>query len=292
MLKRIFALLIVALSLVGVNIVGAQGSKPQIPAQLPDLKGREVIAVSAYDYTPLTFTVTDPATSAPKAVGMEIEVWQEICLRLNCKLTWKTAQWDGMIVAINQKQYDVGMDGISITDDRKKQVDFSDAYLSVEQHFLVRADEKDFKDQASFVANKKLTIGVQAGTSGFFSASYILGLKENETSDRLKFYANFGISVQALLAGDIDAVIADDTAGRGYIGANAGKLQLLPETLSSDTLGFIFPQGSDLVAPVNAALKSMKEDGFLAYEQLKWFYLYDPNVDVPGAATPAATVAS
>ncbi len=288
MIKRIAALLIVAISLVGVNIAGAQsGTKPQIPAELPDLKGREVVAVTAQDYTPLTFV----DTKTNKGVGMEIEVWDEICVRLNCKLTWKIAAWDGMIVAINQKQYDVGMDGISITDDRKKQVDFSDPYLGVQQHFLVRADEKDFTDKASFVANKKLKIGAQAGTSGYFTAADILGLKDNETSDRIVFYANFGISVQALLTGDIDAVIADDTAGRGYVGANAGKLKVLDEVLSSDSLGFIFPQGSDLVAPVNAALKSMKDDGFLAYEQNKWFFLYDPNVDVPSAATPAATAA-
>lgn len=283
MIKRTLALIVAAFSLVAVSMVGAQGGKPEIPAHLPDLKGREVVAVTAQDYTPLTFV----DTTTNKGVGMEIEIWDEICLRLNCKLTWKVAAWDGMIVAINQKQYDVGMDGISITDERKKQVDFSDEYLAIEQHFLVRSDESGFKDKASFVANKALKIGAQAGTSGYFTAADMLGLKENETSDRIVFYSNFGISVQALLNKDVDAVIGDSTAGRGYIGANAGKLKMLDEVLSSDSLGFIFPQGSDLVAPVNAALKSMKDDGFLAYEQNKWFFLYDPSVDVPAAATPA-----
>src|SRR5258706_6961940 len=114
-----------------------------------------------------------------------------------------------MIVAINQKQYDVGMDGISITDDRKKQVDFSDPYLGVQQHFLVRADEKDFTDKASFVANKKLKIGAQAGTSRYFTAAGILGLNDNETSYRIDFYANLWISVQGLLTLGIDVVISD-----------------------------------------------------------------------------------
>jgi polar amino acid transport system substrate-binding protein len=99
-------------------------------------------------------------------------------------------------------------------------------------------------------------------------------------------YDNFGISVQALLKKDIDAVITDVAAGRGFVGANAGKLKLLDETLSSDPLGFIFPKGSDLVVPVNAALKAMKDDGYLAYDENKWFYLYQPS---PQPATPAAT---
>ena len=272
--RQLSALLVTAFALVTMMslmpAVHAQG--PTIPAQLPDLKGREVIAVTAQDYPPLTFVDVKG-----KGVGMEIEIWGEICLRLNCKLTWKVGSWDSMITAINQKQYDVGMDGISITDERKKQVDFSDAYLTVEQRFLVRADENRFVTGKDFAANKDLKIGAQSGTSGFYTATGLLGLKEGETSPRLVLYENFGISAQALLKKDIDAVITDVAAGRGFIGANAGKLKLLDETLSSDPLGFIFPMGSDLVAPVNAALKSMKEDGYLAYQENKWFFLYQPS---------------
>src|SRR5438132_12308768 len=132
--KRVFALLFAVLV---TTLSAARAQAPQIPADLPDLKGREVIAVTAQDYFPLTYV--DPKG---KGVGMEIEMWEEICKRLNCKLNWKVAAWDGMITAINQKQYDVGMDGISITDERKQQVDFSDPYMQVEQRFLVRADEK------------------------------------------------------------------------------------------------------------------------------------------------------
>jgi ABC-type amino acid transport substrate-binding protein len=280
--RRLSALLVTAFALITMMSLmpAARAQGPTIPAQLPDLKGREVIAVTAQDYPPLTFVDVKG-----KGVGMEIEIWGEICLRLNCKLTWKVASWDGMITAINQKQYDVGMDGISITDERKKQVDFSDAYLTVEQRFLVRADENRFTTGKEFVANKDLKIGAQSGTSGYYTASDLLGLKEGETSPRLVLYENFGISVQALLKKDIDAVITDVAAGRGFIGANAGKLKLLDEVLSSDPLGFIFPKGSDLVAPVNAALQSMKEDGYLAYEENKWFYLYQPSPQPAAAAT-------
>ncbi len=281
--RRLFTLLVMMFVLAAMlPVARAQG--PTIPAQLPDLNGREVVAVTAQDYPPLTFVA-----ASGKGVGMEIDIWGEICLRLNCRLTWKTAAWDGMITAINQKQYDVGMDGISITDERKQQVDFSDPYLTVQQRFLVRSDESRFTTGKDFVANKDLKIGAQAGTSGFYTAASLLGLKENETSPRLVLYDNFGISVQALLSKDIDAVITDVAAGRGFVGANAGKLKLLDETLSSDPLGFIFPKSSDLVAPVNAALKSMKDDGYLAYDENKWFFLYQPS---PQPATPAATEAA
>src|SRR5690242_3620612 len=95
--RRLFTLLVMVFVLAAMlPVARAQG--PTIPAQLPDLNGREVVAVTAQDYPPLTF-----AAANGKGVGMEIDIWGEICIRLNCKLTWKTAAWDGMITAINQK---------------------------------------------------------------------------------------------------------------------------------------------------------------------------------------------
>jgi ABC-type amino acid transport substrate-binding protein len=284
--KRLLFTVLAVLTLVTtVSTMRAQG--PQIPADLPDLAGREVVAVTAQDYFPLTYV-----DAKGRGVGMEIEMWEEICKRLNCKLTWKVAAWDGMITAINQKQYDLGMDGISITDERKQQVDFSDPYMTVEQKFLVRADEKRFTDSKSFGADQALKIGSQAGTSGFYTAAGLLNLKDGETSPRLVLYENFGISVQALLAGDVDAVITDVASGRGFVGASAGKLTILDETLSTDPLGYIFPKGSDLVAPVNAALKSMREDGYLAYLENKWFFLVGSNAQPSSGASAEATAAA
>ena len=83
--------------------------------------------------------------------------------------------------------------------------------------------------------------------------------------------------MQALLSGDIDAVIIDETAGQGYIGENAEDLKLVGPSLSSDQLGFIFPLGSDLVEPVNLALQSMMADGFLQGVNAKFF---GPDFDV------------
>jgi len=284
--RVISAALVIASAGTTLLTVHAQG----ITAPLPDLKGRNVVVVTAQDYVPLTFV--DAKSGIP--TGMEYELWRELCIRLNCTITFKAAAWDGMIAAVNQKQYDVGMDGISITDERKSQVDFSDSYLTITEKFLVRANQKDFTDSKSFGANPKLKIGAQAGTSGYYSALDILGIKDGDKSDRLVLYNDFGLSVQGLLSGDVDAVISDVAAGRGYIGANAGKLQLLDETLSSDSLGFMFPKGSDLVKPVNAALAAMKTDGYLTYLNNKWFFLFNPGPDAAGnpLVTPAATSAA
>jgi ABC-type amino acid transport substrate-binding protein len=89
-------------------------------------------------------------------------------------------------------------------------------------------------------------------------------------------YDSFSLAVEALMKGDVDAVVTDAVSGAGYIGVNAGKLKLLDETISTDPLGFIFPKGSDLVAPINAALASMRYDGYMKYLENKWFFIFQP----------------
>ncbi len=186
-------------------------------------------------YTPLNFV--DPATG--KAVGWEYDAINEICRRLNCTVDWKLSSWDAMIPAVKDGQFDVGMDGITINDERKAQVDFSDPYMTSQQFMLVRAGEDRFTDAKAFGANEKLLIGAQAGTTNFYSAVYNV-LDGDEKNPRIKLFETFGASVQALLSGDVDMVLTDAASGRGYVGANPDKLKIVGDTLGSEDFGFIF----------------------------------------------------
>jgi polar amino acid transport system substrate-binding protein len=239
-------------------------------AKLPDLKGRPIRAVTENAFTPLNFV--DPKTG--KAGGWEYDAVNEIGRRLNAKVTWNITSWDTMIQAVRDGQFDVGMDGISITDDRKKQVAFSDPYLVSQQFMLVRKDETRFTGAADFGANPKLLIGSQAGTTNFYVAVYNV-LDGKEDNPRIKLFETFGATVQALLAGDVDCVLMDASSSRGYIGANPDKLKLVGDALGTDSYGFIFKLGSDLVAPFNAAIAAMKADGTLDKLTNKWFYEYN-----------------
>src|SRR5690349_9056222 len=143
LMKLLQTILIAAASLgLATGLAGAAG--------LPDLGGRKVLAVTENAYTPLNFA--DPKTG--EGIGWEYDAFNEIGKRLNLKVEWKQASWDTMIEAVRNGQFDVGMDGITITDERKKQVDFSDPYMVSQQFMLVRADEKRFTDAKSFGANK------------------------------------------------------------------------------------------------------------------------------------------
>lgn len=266
---------VLAAALAALTFAGCAPSAPapaagKAAAGLPDLNGRVIKAVTENAYTPLNFV--DPKTG--QAVGWEYDAVNEIGRRLNAKIEWNVSSWDTMIQAVRSAQFDVGMDGITITDERKAQVDFSDSYLTSQQFMLVRGDETRFADEKAFAADSKLLIGAQAGTTNFYVAVYNV-LDGDEKNPRIKLFETFGASVQALLAGDVDMVLLDKASSQGYIGANAGKLKLIGGPLGTEDFGFIFTPKSDLVVPFNAALKSMKDDGFLDALSQKWFYEYN-----------------
>jgi polar amino acid transport system substrate-binding protein len=238
-------------------------------AELPDLGGRTVRAVTENAYTPLNFA--DPKTG--QGIGWEYDAFIEIAKRLNLKVDWNLASWETMIQAVREGQFDVGMDGITITDERKKQVDFSEPYMVSEQFMLVRADEDRFSDTKTFAENEELLIGAQAGTTNFYTAVNNV-LDGNEQNPRIKLFDTFGASVQALKAGDVDLVLMDKTSAAGYIGASPGAFKIVGEPLGREKFGFIFTPGSDLVESVNAAIRSMQEDGTIEALNRKWFYEY------------------
>jgi polar amino acid transport system substrate-binding protein len=243
-------------------------ASPALAADLPDLKGREVVIVTENAYPPLQFVGKDGT-----AIGWEYDALAEIAKRLNITVKYENTSWEAMIPAVSEGQYDMGMTGITITDERKEKVDFSAPYMRSESVMLVRGDEARFADAKSFGANADLLIGAQAGTTPFYTAVYNV-LDGNEQNPRIKLFETFGASVEALKAGDVDLVLTDGTAGQGYVANSEGKLKIVGEPLGAEDFGFIFPKGSDLVAPMNAAIDSLKADGTFEALNKKWFLDY------------------
>ncbi|WP_223477447.1 transporter substrate-binding domain-containing protein [Oricola indica] len=236
---------------------------------LPDLGGRTVVIVTENAYPPLQFV--DPKTG--DAIGWEYDAVAEIAKRLNFTAEYQNTSWDAMIQAVSDGQYDMGMTGITITEERGEKVDFSDPYMRSEMHMLVRADEERFTDAASFNAFEDGLVGAQAGTTPFYVAVYDV-LDGDEGNARIKLFETFGASVQALRTGDVDLVLTDGTAGQGYVESSGGALKMIGEPLGTEDFGFIFPKGSDLVAPINAAIAALKADGTFDALNKKWFLDY------------------
>jgi polar amino acid transport system substrate-binding protein len=250
---------------------GASASVPCSEAEIgetdgaPDLNGCVLRVAVENAYQPFNFIDTETG----EAVGYDYDIFAEVCARINCQPEFVETSWDAMVAVMGGEgsfdTYDVGADGITITEERAQHVDFSIPYITSSQVLLVRIDEERFTEPEEFAADPDLLIATQLGTTNYDAAVALVG------EDRVIAQDQFGTAVQALINGDVDAVMIDNVAGLGYVGVNADKLKLTGEAVQSEELGFIFGKGSPLVEPVNWALESMQADGKLDELFQKWF---------------------
>jgi len=244
----------------------AMTSTTEAMADLPDLEGRTVTVGVENAYLPFNFILAGET----EGQGWDYDAWTDICERLNCVPEFVEAAWPAVIDQVAQGEFDTAADGISITDERKEIVDFSDPYMVVEQKFIKQIGDDRFAT-ADDVINSDAVVATQVGTTNFELAAELVG------EDRIQAFDQFGLAIQALIAGDVDVVIIDDAAGLGYIGENADQIETIDDPLQSDPLGFIYPQGSELVDPVNQAIQAMRDDGTMEELGRTWF---GPDFDV------------
>jgi len=278
----LWLMLMVLMTVVSVSM--AQEETPE-PIELPDLEGRVITVAVENVYPPFNFLTDDD-----EVMGWDYDVMAEICERLNCVAELIETSWDGMIIAVSTGELDMAANGITITDERKEIVDFSDGYVTLTQVFLVRADDDRFTTIEEFLADESLFIGVNPATTNYDTAVALLG--DDENSPRL-LVMDQDVAVQALLAGDVDAVVVDGLVGERYVESYPDDLALIDEEITApEELGFVFPLGSDLVEPINLALESMRQDGTLDDLNAYWFggeYLLEEETDgeeVEPATTP------
>ena len=169
-----------------------------------------------------------------------------------------------MIAAVSAGEYDLAADGIAYSPSRAELVVFSDFYGVVWQRILTRLDEARFASAAEFVAGD-FVFGVLVNSTEHVAAAELVD------DTRIAVYASAEAAAAGLVAGEVDAVIFDELAGYGYTGIHADQTRVLEDIVTVEELGFIFPQGSDLVEPINAALESMMADGSLQAINDKWF---------------------
>jgi polar amino acid transport system substrate-binding protein len=269
-MKHASLLVLMGLVITSLVLNACVGNVPSTPTTLPagaitmpDLAGREITA--AVDPSYLPFSYICPNAEEPK--GWDFDALSEICQRLNCKVKALNAQeiaWFDLITAVSNGQFDVAGDGTTITDARKRILDFSDGYMEVDQILMVNSAETRITMDA-IKNDPSFKIGTQIATTNYDEAVKLAG------KDRVLAFDTFDQAVAGLISGKVDAVVMDDIAGKSYLAMNPGKVKLLPQVLVKDQLGFIFPKGSKLVGPFNIALAQMRIDGTLDRLAQKWF---------------------
>jgi phosphate/phosphite/phosphonate ABC transporter binding protein len=243
--------------------------EPEEEMMLPDLGGRVITVAVENAYIPFNFE----ALATGEVAGWDYDFIDEACARLNCVPEYIEFGWDTMIASVADGQFDMAADGITITEERAQQVDYSDGYVSIDQRLLVRADDDRFESAEELAADPDTLLAEQVGTTNYNAALQFV------PEDRIIATDTFPLAIEALRAGDVDGVIIDEVAGLGYVGVYADEFKLVGPSISFDELGFIFPKGSDLVEPFNAVLAEMEADGFLEEINAKWFVMSQDDIE-------------
>lgn len=227
---------------------------------LPDLGGCEFTFAVENAYLP--FNYIDAETG--EALGWDYDVFNHMGELMNFTPVYVPTAWDGMIQATADGQFMIAGDGITITSERDEIVDFSNGYINLTQKVLIAADNSMVMS-IDDLKSGDYTVAVQKGTTNYEFAVAELG------EDKVKAFDTFDFAIAAVISGDADASIIDETAGLGYMGANKDKVKLVGGDLTSEQLGFAFPNGSPLVDVVNQGLAAMSDSGKLGEINAKFF---------------------
>lgn len=182
-----------------------------------------------------------------EVVGIEVDILKKVAEKMGMELDLQQMDFDSVIPGVQAGKFDVGMSGITVTDKRKENVDFSSVYFMAAQAIVVTADS-GITGKADLEGKK---VSVQTGTT---AEEYCMG----NGYEVLAFTAN-NDAAAALTAGKVDAWVVDNEVALAM--APELGLTVLDEAMTSEPYAFAFQKGSELVAPFNEALDALLADG-------------------------------
>lgn len=219
----------------------------------------QLTVCSDMPYEPFEFQNEDGETE-----GFDYDVVSAMGEQLGVEVEFVTTPFDGIIAAMGGGSCDMIASAMTITDERAEQVDFTEAYFDADQSLLVLTENED--TYATLDDLTDATIGVQSGTTGSTYAT------ENQPEgSTIKEFATGAEMFPALVSGEIDAAL-QDLPVNAYRATTAPDEFVVTETFSTgEQYGFAVPKDSPLLAPLDAALAAIRDDGTYDEVYATWF---------------------
>jgi polar amino acid transport system substrate-binding protein len=241
--------------------------------------GKKVIVVG----TEPTFEPFEYRDESNQIIGFDIDLVRAIAQKQGLEVEFKDFPFDSLIPALNSGQIDMIASGLSITDERRQTIDFSDPYIEAGLALAVRSDEQAIRSAKDL---KGRIAAVQRGSTG---AQHAEKLKADGILSEVKNYPTVPLAMMELTRGGADVVISDRPTSEAYIARQGQGLKLLDETLVSDSYGFGFRKGNaDLQQKINQGLAQVRGEGLI--DQLKARYFKgEAKAEAPAAPPPGVT---
>ena len=209
--------------------------------------GKLVMATNA-EFAPYEFK------DEGEIVGFDVDMMQAVCDILGKELVIDDMAFDSIIAAVDSGKADVGVAGMTVTEDRLKNVNFTDSYTQASQVIIVRGISTDLTGK---------TIGVQMGTTGMTYAESVEGAKVEK-------YNKGADAIEALKQGKVDFVLIDSSPAKYFVSKNP-DLSIAPKPFAVEKYACAIKKGNDeLTQQVNDALAQLRENGTLTSIEQNW----------------------
>jgi polar amino acid transport system substrate-binding protein len=219
-----------------------------------------------------TITVATDATWPPmefvdakkNIVGFDIDFLRAVAKETGFKVTFKNTAWDGIFAGIAAGKYDAIISSVTITDERKKTMDFSEPYINAGQILVVPKKENSVKKIADLAGKK---VGAQIGTTGAMEVKKASGVE-------LKTYDEIGLAFEDMAAGRVSAVVCDTPVAANFALQRKEykeKFKIVGKPFTEEFYGIVVKKGDkELLGVINKGIKLVKSKGLNKAIEKKW----------------------
>ena len=213
----------------------------------------------ATDATYPPFETVDETSK--ELVGFDIELIKAVAAEAGIQYELVNVNFDPLLAGTAQCQYDAAISAITITDERKKSMSFSDGYINAGQIVTINKATTEIKTVADLKGKK---IGVQLATTGAIEAAKIEGAE-------VKTYDTVDLAFLDLVNRQVDAVVADYPTSLAFVKQNADKIVTTGEPFTEEKYGIaVCQKNTELLEKINIALKAVIEKGTVKELEAKW----------------------
>lgn len=244
-MKKIIALVMALVLTVGIFTLAGCGAKKEEKTTL-------IMATNA-SFPPYEFKDGD------NFAGIDVEIAGLIAEKLGLELVINDVDFGSIIGGVQTGKFDMGMAGMTVTDERKKSVDFTDSYATGIQSVIVK-EGSAIKTVDDLKGDGSMKIGVQQDTTGDIYASDTVENGGYGEANVIR-YKTGNDAVQGLVAGKVNAVIIDNEPAKSYVSNNKGLVILDTAYAKEDYAICISKDNPELLEKVNKALNELKADG-------------------------------
>ena len=242
-MKKIMAMMLTAALTVSMAAVAVSAGE----AELTTVEEGELHMATNAAFPPYEMTSDDGGFE-----GIDVEIAGAIAEKLGLELVVDDMDFSSVIAAVQSGKADIAMAGLTVNEERKKNIDFTDTYATGVQVIIV---PEGSEIQSADDLSSDILIGCQEATTGYIYCSDDYG------EDAVIAYQNGATAIQALLSGKVDCVVIDSEPAKQFVEANEGLSILDTEYVTEDYAIGISKENTALLDAVNAALNELIEDG-------------------------------